>query len=80
MVIVIATHAVLGQSQNDEALMKINNSKIDRIIVSNSIPMEESGKVGLLILSFTESFLISRSWTCPYFCPKQCEEFTTEKV
>ena len=52
MVIVIATHAVLGQSQNDEALMKINNSKIDRIIVSNSIPMEESGKVSLLILSF----------------------------
>lgn len=45
MVIVIATHAVLGQAVNDEALRKINNSKIDRIIVSNSIPMEESGKV-----------------------------------
>jgi hypothetical protein len=45
MVIVIATHAVLGQAENDEALRKINNSKIDRIIVSNSIPMEESGKV-----------------------------------
>jgi len=45
MVIVIATHAVLGQAENDEALQKINNSKIDRIIVSNSIPMNESGKV-----------------------------------
>ena len=57
MVIVIATHAVLGQSQNDEALMKINNSKIDRIIVSNSIPMEESGKVAFLILLFLRAFL-----------------------
>lgn len=60
MVIVIATHAVLGQAENDEALRKINNSKIDRIIVSNSIPMEESGKITVVDMSLLLSEAMRR--------------------
>ncbi|CBY10047.1 unnamed protein product [Oikopleura dioica] len=60
MVIVIATHAVLGQAENDEALQKINNSKIDRIIVSNSIPMNESGKITVVDMSLLLSEAMRR--------------------